>query len=284
MDKLTNYIPKQLIYYFTCDTWEFYEVYKLHLECIKSYGNIFFKYTFILGFNDLNDTEFIEYWKNTINEYIDASNKNIEYIIEQNNPLFREGIHYYNYIYKHLNDFDGLLCWGHSKRDFKYPKDNIYKWISFSHYIMSSNIPDVENKLMYDKYLYIGPNLGFNPFNANENYEYLGSFYWMNPKKIYNYYQNEINTFINYIDSYLDNRQAFFDYINDPEYDLNTDDILYYIAEHNNTLIDLNYLYHYQYNLVDVFAIRSKNVDCERLMCKHDFYDGDALTYIIIIY
>ena len=275
MNNLSNYIPKQLVYYFTCDSYEVYEVYKLHLECIKSYGDIFFKYTFILGFNDTNENELIDHWENIITNYI-GNDKNIEYIIVENNKKWREGIHYYNYVYKHLNEFDGLVCWGHSKRDFAYDKNDIYTWISFCHYIMSHDISDIENKLIYDKYLYVGPFEGFQGGNMNTTF-YMGSFYWMNPKKIYHQYTDEISTFIYYMDYFFSSLNDIRDYLGSDEITSYERKNLYYLAEHNNTM-QMQYMYNYQTSLIPIITY---TIDYYNMLCLNDPYLKDVISNII---
>ena len=108
---------------------------------------------------------------------------------------------------------------------------------------MSHDISDIENKLVYDKYLFTGPNLCY--FNGNINdIKYLGSFYWMNPKKIYNKYYNYINIFIQTMDKYL--FEIHPDLYDDTCYTM-FDNYLYYIAENIYLLCcDINYLHHYQ--------------------------------------
>ena len=274
-------MKKQLIYYFYIDSYDIYEVYKVHLECIKSYDDIFFKYTFILSLDDINNQELIEYWKNIINDYI-KKDKKIEYIIVQNNKLYREGIHYYNYIFKKLNEFDGLLLWGHGKRDNNYSKENIYEWIISSHYIMSHNINEIENKLIYDKYLFSGPNLSFMNGDINKQI-YQGSFYWMNPKKIYNKLKNDINIFTNFIDLVLNDIYINIQILKDKQ--TNIDKVIRYISEFS-ILFKIKYLHHFQNNLIECFYIDySDNFNyTESSLTYNDLYINKFSETIINFY
>ena len=176
-------MKKELFYYFYIDTYEFYEVYKIHLECLKRYINVFNNVHIILSLKDPYDDSLINTWKEYISSYL--SIEHIDYIIVKNNIKFREGEHFYNLIYEHFADFDGLIFWGHGKRDFDYDTDNVYNWICAIHYLSSLHIDLLENILgsNYNEYCVSGPLI--EKYNYSINLlMYEGGMYWIYPKKL----------------------------------------------------------------------------------------------------
>lgn len=197
-----NKIYKTLIYFFYCrnDIYEYKEVFDLHLELLKQNINIFNYSKFILAFNDLNNNELIDFYKNYIKDYL-CINDNFEFIVVQNDPINREGIYFYNEVILKLNEYDGLLFFGHNKSDLHNAKKNTYDWITGSHFINFYDINDIENKLIYDKYIAYGsfPICMINQSQYILNiYHYSGTFFWINPKKIYNLHNKEINIYVNF--------------------------------------------------------------------------------------
>lgn len=204
---MKNKVYKTLIYFFYCrnDIHEYKEVFDLHLELLKQNINIFNYSKFILAVNDLNNNELIDFYKNYIKDYL-CVNDNFEFIVVQNDPLNREGIHFYYEIAKKLNDYDGLLFFGHNKSDLTYDKRNIYDWIIGAHFINFYNIEDIENKLINDKYIAYG---SFPKFVLNQTWEgesrymYWGSFFWINPKKIISNHSTEVSFYNEYFDMFF---------------------------------------------------------------------------------
>lgn len=247
-------INKQLIYYFYLDSYEIYEIYKIHLECILSYGDIFSKYIFILSVDDLDNYELIDFWKLVIQDYLKKNN--IEFIIVKNNSTYREGLYWFEFIYKHLNDFDGLICWGHGKRDFQYYQRHIYEWVISSHYIMSKDIKEIERALVEDKYLFSGPYLSINNGNIR-NCMYTGGFYWLYPKKIYNQYKEIIDTYILGNELYFDKIK---NHLVEPNIITDYDEEIKYLVETNNLISpNIEYCHHYQNQYIKVYHYKTSD-------------------------
>ena len=202
-----NKIYKTLVYFFYCrdDINEYKEVFDLHLELLKKNINIFNYSKFILAFNDLNNNELIDFYKNYIQSYLEINN-NFEFIIVQNEPLNREGIYFYYEVVKKLNEYDGLLFFGHNKSDLVIDKQIIYDWLIGTHFINFYDINDVENKLIYDKYMAYG---GFPTYLIEQReyihsiYFYDGTFFWINPKKLINLHYHEIQHYTDFFEILL---------------------------------------------------------------------------------
>lgn len=201
-----NTIKKTLCYYWYLDNdvYEFHDIYKFHVNCIKSWPKIFDEVIFILSVNDTTNTSFIEYW---INKFNNAFDFHIKFIVVQN-QIYCEGIHFYNIIFKDLQNIDGLVFWGHAKRDFEYDIDNIKTWIGLHHYINSTYHKDIEDKLLYDNCLFGGTLLTSDHSHRSFQIYYNGSFYWFFPKKIYKKYNYIINELIYMYDNYILNKPA----------------------------------------------------------------------------
>lgn len=210
---------KTLVYFFYCrdDINEYKEVFDLHLELIKKNINIFNKYKFILAFNDLNNTSLIDFYKDYIYNYLILTN-NYNFIICQNDPVNHEGIHFFKEIILKLDEYDGLLFFGHNKTDLHTNKLNIYDWIIGTHFINFYDIQDIENKLLYDKYIAYGPmpicmHTTKDSFScANHVYMYPGNMFWFYPKKILYQYGDQLNLWKEFLNVCLD--KDFIEYWN----------------------------------------------------------------------
>ena len=232
-------MKKELFYYFYIDSDDYYEVYKLHLECLKDYINVFNKVNIILSLDDTNNTYYIDLWKDRITTYLQY-NDDINFIIVQNDVKYREGIHFYNLIFSQLYKFDSLIFWGHGKRDFYDDKNNIYNWISGMHYLNSLNINEIENTLVSynNQYCVHGPFIEYYNFMPN-NLFYWGAIYWLYPKKILDLFIEQYNIINEYYLNIL-----YFDNNDDMQFD---NKIMYSIAENwMSSFLLLKNMHHYQ--------------------------------------
>jgi len=216
---------KTLIYIFYCrnNFFEYDEVFKLHLELLYKNINIFNYYKFILSFDDLNNNDIIEFYINYISTYLQLKDKN-GFVIVQNSPNNREGIHFFEQIILNLNEYDGLIFFGHNKTDLGYNKENIYNWIIGAHFINFYDINDIENKLTNDKYIAYGAFPQYWQSNeceqvmAKGTYMYTGSFYWFYPKKILENNKDELLLYIDYLINFLSD-----DFVKDNNIDTNNE-------------------------------------------------------------
>ena len=192
-------MKKTLFFYVYCDinVKDIYPIYKIHFECIKTYKHIFNDIIFILGFNenDISNTDFVNEWKTYITNFIDF-NKELTFKLVNNHSLYKECIHFINEIFINLDTFDGLICWGHSKRDLSYNQEYIQNWVIMLHYQLYSNVDEVENILLSDNNICtVGPlstHLNFNQIF------YTGAFFWWYPKKILKLHLDEYKNILNY--------------------------------------------------------------------------------------
>lgn len=193
-------MKKQLVFYFYIfPEWtEINERFLLHLKCLKSNIAIFNTYKFILSFDDLTNVSFIEFYKKYIVDYLELYNKNVEFVIVQNDKKYREGIHCYNELVSKLNEYDGLVFWGHGKYDLDCDFDLISYWVSFIYFIDLFSNDDIENNLIYGDKCIFGALLNY--YDGNKSHLlYDGSFYWLYPKKIIYKYKDNLEKYQQFI-------------------------------------------------------------------------------------
>ena len=252
-------MKKELFYYFYIDSDEYYEVYKLHLECLKGYINVFNNVNIILSLDNINNTYYIDLWKDRIINYLQYNNV-INFIIVQNDPKYREGIHFFNLIFSKLSDFDSLIYWGHGKRDFIYDKNIIYDWICGMHYLNSLNINEIENILTSynNQYCLHGPFIEYYNMMYN-SLLYSGAMYWIYPKKLLDLFEEQYDMTKEY---YLE----ILYYDNSIKSDNN---IIYSIAENwQNFFLTIKNMYNYQISPIKNIHITNGNI----FYSSHDPY------------
>ena len=192
-------MKKTLFFYVYCDidVKDIYPIYKIHFECIKTYKHVFDNIIFILGFNenDISNTDFVNDWKTYITNFIDF-NKELTFKVVYNEPLYREGIHFVNEIFINLNTFDGLICWGHGKRDLCYNQEYIQNWVMMLHFQLYSNTDEVEKVLLSDNNICTVGSLS-TLTNYNQIF-YTGAFFWWYPKKMLKLHLQKYQSILNY--------------------------------------------------------------------------------------
>ena len=164
-------------------------IYKLHFKCLEYYSYVFDEATFIITANDF-DNKLIWDAQYRISNIFNPFCK-LKFIIEKNDKEYREGIHFYNYVLKRLDKYDGLTMFGHTKGVFNYDVQDIdvSDWVLALYHFNLSYMYDVDNKLIYDKcyYLYAGVYSSRKSCHMIPYWYANGSFYWMNCKKIAKY-------------------------------------------------------------------------------------------------
>ena len=203
-------MKKQLVFYFYIYQQnyslynDFINTFNTHLKCLQNYIDVFDSYKFILSFDNLNDTEYINKYKHYIVDYLKLNNKNVEFVIVQNNIDFREGIYFYKEIICKLEEYDGLVCFGHGKYDLLYNRDIIYKWLCMLHFQLFNDIDNIINRFNNDNISFFGSVPIMITLQGGKTLEifshYAGSFYWLYPKRILEKY----NQFILYIKCVID--------------------------------------------------------------------------------
>ena len=248
-------MKKQLMYYFYFDTFEFLEVYKLHFACINSYNDIFDQYTFIIGVDDIDDKNLIDHWKNIIQSYIN-SNKKISFFVEKNSKEYRDGIVCYKYLISKLNEFDGLVLWGHSKRDLQLDKDIVYNWITMMHYQNWCMNDHIENTLcsLDNNYCCHGPFLSYKNGSFNKLF-YMGGMYWIYPKKVLQLFEKEYIEMINYIELV----KYHYDNVDDCHNKTNANIINYFGELWFEYFMKEDNLHSYQISLINATTVEGSN-------------------------
>lgn len=168
------------------------EINEIHFKCLNHFKEAF----------DLADISFIvdegynkEYLREAQDRFLSMFlGKNISFSIVPNNE-FRESKVFYDKIATRLKDED-LVFFGHNKgvtNVLKYDRQEIYIWVTGMYYFSLNFMDDVESRLLNEKYYCYGSFLSKNdePEKCNKNgWYYVGTFFWINGKKLYQYMVN----------------------------------------------------------------------------------------------
>ncbi len=166
-------------------------IYELHFRCLKYFKNAFSKCVFIITVDDLNNPLI----KTTIERIsIIFNNVDIQFIIEKNDKLQREGIYFNKYVLQHLDSICGeneLLFFGHSKGIYNYTQNlNVTLWVASMYYFICNFIEEYSGLLKTGKKLCYGfpcSNIKMHPDDKLFTWQYSGSFHVINPKVLYKY-------------------------------------------------------------------------------------------------
>lgn len=161
---------------------------RIHLECLRRYSHIFDSAIFSICFenNDMSRAAEVE------KDIMDCGFvKDVRFVLEENSP-FTESIAIKKYILDRLEELDGLVFFGHTKgvtnvRTFSYDVDSKLKWVYSLYFYNLEFIDDVERNLIYCT-PYIATFYGALRTTMDEckHFHYPGTFYWINPKGLYN--------------------------------------------------------------------------------------------------
>lgn len=171
----------------------YHKINDLHLACLKYYNNRFNETVMVLSCDDTNDT-YVEVFKKKIFDL--GIRGDIQIKIIKNNHIYREGVTYNDEIMHKLDKLDGITFFGHNKGTSKYITDKgdferLLLWNNAMYYMNLDNFNHVRHhmsetfSLCYGTFLFINQT---KQFRLNENdWCYLGSFQWINTKKLYDY-------------------------------------------------------------------------------------------------
>lgn len=166
---------------------EFTEYHELHLKLLSIYINRFDNVDFILLYDDENS---IDETLNIIKSYINREDINFIYV--KNNPIYREGIVYKNYVIDRLNEFEEneLVFFGHTKGVAnalcKANKYNTYSWIELMYWCNLEKIYIVDAELLIKDNICFGAIYNYDESSlVKYKWQYTGSFQWINPKRLY---------------------------------------------------------------------------------------------------
>ena len=163
--------------------------YKVNLECLKYYNNIFDKIRFVIVMDDLKDLELREKGINWINEIGFVGETEI---IFRENTEIGEAATVRDYAVNLNIDKEDMVFFGHTKgignlRDEKVNKDSVLFWILVMYFYNLNFVDEVKN-------MFLGKGHAMEVFygtllmmHNNENMpvmipkaHYSGSFYWIN--------------------------------------------------------------------------------------------------------
>lgn len=169
------------------------ETNKLHFSCLSRYSHIFdeINITIIKDCNVSDDVlvsakkKFVE-----LNQHAKITIRIID------NNSFRESIVFKTEVVDKLSD-NVLVFFAHNKgvsNIKKYNPDVIYTWIAAMYFYNLEFMPEVIDSLVNRKYYSYGTFLTKNeePERCNKyGWYYIGTFFWINSGKLYNYIKNQ---------------------------------------------------------------------------------------------
>ena len=192
-------IMKKCIYYwYVSDFW--CDLYDIHLESIRYYlpKCNFDEIVFAISYDDIKNKNITK----VVNLLKDIS-PNANFIYVKNDSFLRESLFFYNEIYKKLETYNenDSIFFGHCKgANSNYlTKYNLLHWINFLYFgtlFYKERIEEALNdkdtlfagSLIIPEYQYHN-GLNYRFFEQNNKWYYNGTFYWLKPKKIYDYIQ-----------------------------------------------------------------------------------------------
>lgn len=185
-------MTKKLVFSFYINDNFHDEINEVHFKCLERFCGVF----------DCADISFIvddgynkEYLLEAESRFIKMFNgKDITFSITENTE-FRESKVFYDKVATRLTEED-LVFFGHNKgitNVFKYDRNQIYVWVVAMYYFSLSYPEEIVDNLVNKKCYCYGPFLTKNeePEKCNKyGWYYIGTFFWLNPKKVYQYMVN----------------------------------------------------------------------------------------------
>lgn len=215
-------MKKMLLYYCYCYPLNYELIpehikygYEMHFYLLDHYKDIFDKVKIILGIDNKNNPyEILKFYKEKFKEIF--KDKDLEIVLVENNPIFRDAAVYKNIFIKNLEEYkDYLLFFSQSKglgninERADWVKDLIplYEWIYALYYFNLENIKNIEDSLINKNICHGALYLDFlsekNKLSAGDKlgyrfsktkWLYSGSFQWININKLLNHIsENSIN-------------------------------------------------------------------------------------------
>jgi len=184
-------VKKTLVFHFYVkEDFENNVAMKFHLAILKHYANIFDKVIFCISVDNLNDTELIARAERAI---LDCGFKKEIQFIPVENDMYREAATFKSQILDKLKDIEGIVFFGHVKgvtnvNTFSHRAEHFLKWILALYFYSLEFADEAELKLVG---IYQGlRRTFFGPlYTLSKDVGigwYPGTFFWLNPKKLYN--------------------------------------------------------------------------------------------------
>lgn len=182
-------MKKKLVFYFYINESNTDNlVYKLHLQCLQQYAHVFDEILFVLSTDDTSNISLIRKWEDKLIKL--HTKGTISFEIMQNNE-YRESDAFKRHVIDKLKDNE-LVFFGHGKgitNIEKYDPELIKKWIVGMYFYNLNFMDEVEDALINKKFLSYGSFLTKNEKDWTNKYHwfYIGTFMWLNSKKLCNY-------------------------------------------------------------------------------------------------
>lgn len=183
---------KKFIFSFYLDRHYGDEINKIHFNCLRHFKDCFDEADIsLIVDDDYNRDDLLDAEKTFLSIFV---GKNVSFSVVKNNE-FRESRVFYDKIATRLKDED-IVFFGHNKgisNVFKFDREQIYQWVAAMYYFSLSDMKDVENRLVNEKYYSYGSFLTKNdePERCNKyGWYYIGTFFWLNCKKLWQYMEN----------------------------------------------------------------------------------------------
>lgn len=177
-------------FYVTRDTLDS-EINRIHFKCLEHYKNVFNDVKIRISVNDLNDYELIEKSEKIFFDIFKGVPINLFFEVKKNDPYFQESLFFKEEVVDKLDTYD-LVFFAHNKgitNVKNFDVNNIYLWVTSMYYFNLHNVEEVKRSLLKDIYYAYGSFLTQeleNEHITKYGYRYLGTFFWMNGKRIYN--------------------------------------------------------------------------------------------------
>lgn len=168
------------------------EIINIHFECLKRFSYAFDSAEIVFILDNEYDIDNLYSAEERFTKIFIGKPLSFSMI---SNSKYREAIVFYEYIAKKLVDNE-LVFFAHNKGVTNvniFPVEQIYTWVVAMYYYSLNYMGEVEDQLLNKKYLSYGPFLTQN--NEMEKptkygWYYIGTFFWLNGRKIWQYMQN----------------------------------------------------------------------------------------------
>lgn len=167
------------------------EINNIHFRCIEHFKDCFDN----ADISFIVDEGYKEYLFDAESRFLKIfRGKDISFSVLKNNE-FRESKVFYDKIATRLKD-EELVFFAHNKgisNVFKHDRTQIYQWVMAMYYFSLNYPEEMQQRLVNEKYYCYGSFLTKNdePEHCNKyGWYYIGTFFWLNGKKLYQYMVN----------------------------------------------------------------------------------------------
>lgn len=177
----------------------------VNIECLRKYAHIFDNAKIILSLDDTKDYDLINKVEHL---FVDLGFKgNVSFVIHKNDE-YRESMVFKEELADKLYDLDGLVFFGHGKGfsnlDTGYEKQSMLHWIVGDYYLSLEFMEEAENLITgmntfstYGAFPLVLKKREFDDDHLSKDEQYLGrikynwcysgTFFWINPARIYDH-------------------------------------------------------------------------------------------------